>query len=186
MNEDESLWALYTQDVQRLKGRIDAAPAKDEKNKRPSSPKAPSSPSEFSRIEYVRGLPPAPLDATPAAPQLDRRTAEKLRKGQIPIEARIDLHGLYQEQARLALLQFVAESWARGLRCVLVVTGKGKLVFEDARHEAPARTPGVIKRNFKDWLAYEPYHSMILKIQKAQIKDGGEGAYYILLRRRRG
>ena len=107
----------------------------------------------------------------------------RLKRGQMPIDARIDLHGLYQRDAKSRLLGFIAQSFGRGDRCLLVITGKGKLVFEGDTPENNA--PGVIKRNFKSWLAEEPYASMILKIEKAQIKDGGEGAYYILLRRNR-
>lgn len=118
-----------------------------------------------------------------APAQIDKRTAIRLKRGQMPIDGRIDLHGLYQRDAKTRLLGFIAQSFQRGDRCVLVITGKGQLVFEG---EAPgSNTPGVIKRSFKSWLSDEPYASMILKIEKAQIKDGGEGAYYILLRRNR-
>ena len=117
------------------------------------------------------------------AAQMDKRTHMRLKRGQMPIDARIDLHGLYQHDAKAQLLAFIQRSHRAGCRCVLVITGKGQLVFEG---ETPAeRTPGVIKRSLKSWLAADPYASMILAVETAHMKHGGEGAYYVLLRRSR-
>ena len=66
-----------------------------------------------------RSSPTVPL------PAIDRRTAERLRRGQIAIEATIDLHGFTQDEAFVAIETFLAESVQAGRRCVLVITGKG-------------------------------------------------------------
>ena len=125
----------------------------------------------------------AGMGTAAGAAQMDKRTHMRLKRGQMPIDARIDLHGLYQQDAKAQLLAFIQRSHRAGCRCLLVITGKGQLVFEG---ETPAeRTPGVIKRSLKLWLAADPYASMIVGVETAHIKHGGEGAYYVLLRRSR-
>ena len=56
---------------------------------------------------------------------MDKRLAERLRRGQLPIEGKLDLHGLTQEEAHDQLGGFIAISQKQGRRCILVVTGKG-------------------------------------------------------------
>lgn len=197
----QDLWRRYTRDIARISpanvGRDDeggqnhgAAAKAVAAEKKVAKDKGGGAPTVLlGRLDsFEAGLQAwdgAGVDEKPgaASAQIDKRTALRLKRGQMPIDARIDLHGLYQTDARLRLCGFIEQSFHRGLRCVLVITGKGQLVFEG--EAADANTPGVIKRNFKTWLRAEPYASMILKIEKAQIKDGGEGAYYILLRRTR-
>lgn len=192
-DNDQSLWERYTADINKIGPpnvarddikrdsglRSKVSEIKDADNERNDVP--------FMQVleDFVPEMKPAySIERAGDAPaQIDKRTAMRLKRGQMPIDARIDLHGLYQRDAKSRLLGFIAQSFGRGDRCVLVITGKGKLVFEGDTPES--NTPGVIKRNFKSWLGEEPYASMILKIEKAQIKDGGEGAYYILLRRNR-
>lgn len=106
---------------------------------------------------------------------IDKRTAEKLRKGRLPIEARLDLHGMRQAAAHPRLFQFIRSSHTAGLRCVLVITGKG----------GEGGTRGVLNVNVPRWLSDPTVKPLILSIRPAQPKDGGDGAYYILLRRQR-
>jgi DNA-nicking Smr family endonuclease len=61
----------------------------------------------------------------PLAPGVDRRTDERLRRGRVDIDGRIDLHGLNQAQAHTALAAFISRGWHEQRRCVLVITGKG-------------------------------------------------------------
>lgn len=190
---DNILWEMYTADIEKIgpanvvrddsNVRRDASiqtPASKNNNKDRNNPICHDALEDFGND--LKPMLSQSGDAKKPA-QLDKRTAMRLKRGQIPLDARIDLHGLYQRDAKTQLLGFIAQSFQQGARCVLVITGKGQLVFEGETPEN--NTPGVIKRNFRLWLKEEPYASMILKIEKAQIKDGGEGAYYILLRRRR-
>ncbi len=115
-------------------------------------------------------------------PGLDRRSAERLAQGRLEIEARLDLHGRRLEEAHQALVRFVQASHAGGRRCVLVVTGKGgawresgAIMNEDA--------PGVLRRALPRWLATPPLADKVLAARPAQPKDGGGGAFYVLLRR---
>ena len=116
-------------------------------------------------------------------PQLDRRTDEKLRKGKMSIEARLDLHGMRQAEAYERLLQFIEDCVARGLRTVLVITGKGKSKSTSEDWLSPSQ--GVLKNNAPHWLNEASLKRHILKIYPAQPKDGGSGALYVYLKRQR-
>lgn len=111
---------------------------------------------------------------------IDRSSFDKFRKGQMPIEATIDLHGLNQEQAYNHLKSFISNAVARGQRCVMVITGKGY-----KRNDQGQREEGVLKRSLPEWLEQPAFKQHVLKIQQAQRFHGGSGAYYILLKRRR-
>jgi DNA-nicking Smr family endonuclease len=117
--------------------------------------------------------------ARDAGSGLDRRTAEKLRRGQLPLEGRLDLHGMTQDEAHRSLAAFLARAQLDGRRCVLVITGKG---FRRLLAEGEA---GVLKTTVPRWLGEAPNRSRVLATAPAQQKDGGSGALYVLLRRRR-
>lgn len=106
---------------------------------------------------------------------VDRRRAERLSRGKLPIEATLDLHGLRQADAHRRLEHFLADCQAAGKRCVLVVTGKG-LHKEEG---------GVLRSAVPRWLNEMPNRSRVLSFDYAQQKHGGTGALYVLLRRRR-
>ena len=123
------------------------------------------------------------------APGMDRRLQLRLKRGQLPIEARIDLHGLTREKAHVALNGFLARQEALGRRCVLVITGKGRPDWQAPGYDVPwgrdAREIGVIRRALPGWLGDYPNKERILAFTPAQPQDGGKGAWYVLLRRRR-
>ena len=81
-----------------------------------------------------RSLSPQPArpDRRGAASGIDRRTAQRLVRGQMRVEDRIDLHGMTQEEARRALDRFLTSAASDGKRCVLVITGKGSARTDDA------------------------------------------------------
>ena len=127
------------------------------------------------------GRPPPPPPDLPAldrgvAAGVDKRTATRLRRGQIAIEGRIDLHGLTQEDAYQALSAFLAGSQEAGRRCVLVITGKGL---------RPDGSVGVIRAALPHWLNQPHNRPRVLAFAGAAPRDGGEGALYVLLRRKR-
>ena len=110
------------------------------------------------------------------APGVDRRSAERLRRGERQIEARLDLHGMTQDEAHRALNAFLDRAEHAGWRCVLVITGKGRPGTSAA---------GVLRAAVPRWLNEAPNRARLLAIAAAQPKDGGAGAMYLLLRRKR-
>jgi DNA-nicking Smr family endonuclease len=119
--------------------------------------------------------PPAPLSPG-TAPGLDKRTAQRLRRGQIPIDGRIDLHGMTRAEAHRNLTDFLTFSATAGRRCVLVITGKGM------REGAGS---GILRSEFPRWLNEAALRPLILSFAAAQPRDGGGGAFYVYLRRER-
>jgi len=167
--DDAALWQKIAATAKPLK-----AP------KRAPAPK-PAPPKESAAPRKPRSAPPAPPTAPKpraleagAVVDLDRRTAERLKRGQLAIDGRIDLHGMTQEDAHAALARFVAASRAGGRRCVLVITGKGR---------PNAQGGGVLKQAVPRWLNEPALRSQILAFVAAQPKDGGGGALYVLLKR---
>ncbi|MEM8833587.1 MAG: Smr/MutS family protein [Pseudomonadota bacterium] len=120
---------------------------------------------------------------TRSGSEIDKRTDEKLRKGQMPIEAYCDLHGMTQTQAHECLHQFILNAVRQQKRCVLVITGKGKSRIATEAAIEPEK--GVLKQRLPEWLSQAPLKEHILKFYPAKPKDGGTGAFYIYLRRAR-
>lgn len=156
-------WALAIQDVVPLKDR---GPVESEDDDQ-------SAQGALADRLKSRREPTIPLESDGALPAIDRRTAERLRRGQIAIEAQIDLHGLTQDEAFTAIQSFLAESLQAGRRCVLVITGKGT-----ARDGG-----GVLRSAVPRWLTEGIYHQHLIGIAVAYPQHGGEGALYVLLRR---
>ena len=107
-------------------------------------------------------------------PGLDRRSTQRLKRGQLPIEARLDLHGMTREAAHAALNAFLRFSQHEGRRAVLVITGKGG-----------AGDSGVLRRAVPRWLHEGGNRERVLAYSSARPQHGGEGAIYVLLRRQR-
>lgn len=107
----------------------------------------------------------------PQGREVDRRTAQKLRRGQYPIDYVLDLHGLTQPAAHKKLLEAVTALYRQGGRCLLVITGKGKT------------GPGVLRQRAPEWLASPALTGIVLRVEEAQPAHGGGGALYVLLRR---
>ncbi len=97
-----------------------------------------------------------------------------LRHGRIPIDARLDLHGLGAGEARTALDGFLADKRAKGEKCVLVIHGKGA--------HSP-RGAGVLRGEIAAWLSQGAASAHVAAFSTATKDDGGEGAVYVLLRR---
>ncbi len=109
------------------------------------------------------------------APGTDRALLRRLRNGEIPRDARIDLHGLAASAARARLHETLTHVHAEGDRCVLVIHGRG-------RH---SEAEPVLKEALLDWLAEPPVGPLVLAFSSALGGDGGVGATYVLLRRDR-
>ena len=179
---DEALWGHVVSGIEPLKEHhknrtpevliephTDGGPLKGGKRKpagRTATAAGPETPYRSSLPELSHG----------AQPGLDKSTAKKLKKGQHRIEARMDLHGMTQQQAHRALNSFIDGSHGAGKRCVLVVTGKGL---------KPDGSVGVLRSTVPRWLNEAPNRARVLAFSYATPKDGGEGALYVMLKRKR-
>jgi Uncharacterized protein conserved in bacteria len=107
---------------------------------------------------------------------LERPVKRKLARGHLALEARLDLHGLIQSEAHAVLLDFLRRAHERGLRHVLIITGKGSSLGSD----------GALKRAVPLWFAKPEFRHLISSYEAAAHHHGGEGALYVRLSRRRG
>jgi len=171
---DLSLWRKVTEAVKPLKGRAQPMEPVPPRVPAASSPsgKAASAPPAVARPARSTASRLEPLEAGRLA-GIDRRTGDRLRRGRMEIEASLDLHGLTQDRAHTRLRRFLFQADAQGRRCLLVVTGKGRT------------GPGVLRRAVPLWLNDSELRPLILAVTPAQPHHGGEGALYVLLRRRR-
>jgi len=113
----------------------------------------------------TQSAPPARAKKNIAA--LDRRTAQRLKRGTLLIEATLDLHGMTQAEAHDALTRFIARAQKHGSRAALVITGKS----------------GVLHGAVPRWLEEGENRARILAVRRAHAPHGGEGALYLMLRR---
>jgi DNA-nicking Smr family endonuclease len=102
-----------------------------------------------------------------------RNIMKRLKKGQFPIQAHIDLHGLTRKDAETHVRRFLINSQRRGLRCVLIVHGRGL--------NSPDSIP-VLKERLPVWLNRGPARKIVMGFATARSYDGGTGAIYVLLR----
>ncbi|MEQ8604914.1 MAG: Smr/MutS family protein [Marivibrio sp.] len=185
--EGRSLWAAVTSTVRPLGDRPMQARGLDRSERdRRDAPSHPLSDTDAAKAAMRRRiarvaahnaetakatLAPAPPDLAPGrTPGLDRRSAERLRRGKLPIDGRLDLHGMSREAAHAAVEAFVLRAHATGKRCVIVVTGKGR---------------GILKESAPHWLNLPPLRDKIIAIETCRPEHGGDGALYVLLRRQR-
>jgi len=108
---------------------------------------------------------------------ISQKIMKKLKKGQFPIQDYIDLHGLTKQQAEISMRDFLLKSQQLGLRCVLVVHGRGL----NSENHIP-----VLKERLSIWLTRGPVKRFVMAFSTAMPYDGGTGAIYILLRKQKG
>ncbi|HEY3696056.1 MAG TPA: Smr/MutS family protein [Phenylobacterium sp.] len=118
----------------------------------------------------TRAKPSAPRRAAPHP--IEPRRKHRLARERDPIAARIDLHGMTQDEARAALERFLFRAWENGYRAALVITGKG------------VQGDGILKRRTPEWLAAPSLGPVVAGVSDAHRKHGGEGALYVALKRR--
>lgn len=182
--EDRTLWDFFTRNIRPLDKTHRKAP--DARVPLPAAPAKPKpEPEPLLSVWKIPGfgLKPAENGAAPTQNGLDRRTSDRLKRGEMMIERRLDLHGLRQSEAQDRLTRFLLEAYDSDCRCVLVITGKGNR-FQKQEGEAGQET-GVLRRHLPVWIGMTPLSPIVLSYSKAKPKDGGDGAFYILLRRRR-
>lgn len=172
--EELELWRQIAQTVRPIKSRRRPGKAKEEpppaalaakpRGAKPTAPTAqPAKPPPATPHELTHGL----------SHGIDRRQAERFRKGKLPIEGKIDLHGRTQQDAHDDLLAFLKRARGADKRCVLVVTGKGMTTAKI----------GILRQAVPRWLNEPAFRPLVLAFDYAEPQHGGEGALYVLLKR---
>jgi len=144
-----------------------------------------------------KGDPPKPFAGLPGTSAklptalpltgLDRRTEQRLRRGRIDVDGTLDLHGMTQAHAHMALRGFLVAAQGRGDRLVLVITGKGSP--PGVRYEAEnmwGSGRGILRRLVPEWLSQPDFSSWVSGFRNAHQRHGGGGALYVRIRRKRG
>lgn len=93
-----------------------------------------------------------------------------LKSGSIRFEDKLDLHGLTIDTARTELCNFLNLAKHRGIRCVLIIHGKGR----------QAHNPPLLKNHVNNWLKQLPD---TLAFHSALPKHGGAGAVYVYIKK---
>lgn len=169
--EDDEVWAEAVKGIKRL-------PHREEKPSAPLIIGEISPTVDYAKVYGGNSLEELKIGSTD---NIDRRTAEKFKRGEIPIQKTLDLHGYFEKDAYDAVEAFIKNAYLQGLRCVLIITGKGRQKESDDWYDKR----GILKESVPNWLNAPQLRPLILSFSYARPEDGGEGALYILLRRQR-
>ncbi len=164
---EAELWHIVTANVRPFRAR--PAPVAEP----PLQPVvAEAAPGKPPTREAHRDRPPAPRPPTPLA-EIDHRTRVKIKRGRLDVDAKLDLHGMRQDEAQRALTSFLRRAQADGAKVAIVVTGKGL-----SREEG-----GVLRRVVPMWLQAPNLRDVVVGFGEAARHHGGEGALYVRIRR---
>ncbi|MBO0347225.1 Smr/MutS family protein [Roseibium sp. CAU 1637] len=129
---------------------------------------------------------PKPPPGPPPLHPLEHKVRKKVARGLKPIDARIDLHGLRQDEAHTRLRGFLHDAQGRGHKLVLVITGKGGTGSRTGSWSGiHGEERGVLRRVVPQWLALPDMRTLVIGYEEANISHGGSGALYVRIRRRR-
>ncbi|MEM8688525.1 MAG: Smr/MutS family protein [Pseudomonadota bacterium] len=192
-DDDDALWERVTKTVTPIKRtryteRVQAPKPPKPKVPPPAAAKKVSQKPVQPRPAAARRAPDPPQP--PALSQFDRRTRQKFTRGNVEIDARLDLHGHSAERARGELMRFISSAHAQGLRTVLVITGKGESPYarhtlHGADHFHTPERQGRLRRLIPEWLEEASLRAYVSGYQPAHPRHGGGGAFYVRLRRNR-
>ena len=105
-----------------------------------------------------------------------------MSRGQIDIDSTLDLHGMTQEEAKHAIINFIKVANKNNLKIILIITGKGISIENTNTRNTNRYERGVLNKNLPDWLQMPEIRDYVNGYRYANQKHGGEGAYYILLK----
>ena len=107
-----------------------------------------------------------------------------IKKGSFHIDKKIDFHGMSLLESEVQFNNTIIESYNSGQRCLLFVTGKG--LFKSKNYEEsyePKLYHGIIRTAFVEWARSKKFSKYILSFEQASIEHGGDGAFYVYLRK---
>ncbi len=178
---DFHLWEAVAQTVLPLKPHRRARP--EAALPLPLPPSVPPAPRRTPALAMPAYQPPSTPGATPVG-VIEPKLRKRLGRGRVSIDGTLDLHGLHQDEARAALTRFVSARFARGARTLLVITGKGlKKVNGDP---TTIIERGVLRTMLPIWLNGPELRPIVAGWDQAAQGHGGEGAWYVRLRRESG
>lgn len=187
--EDRRLWDQVKATAQPLKKheRVDPSASRPAPKAPLSTPRLPTTPVKVGATpkpeRATHDLAPAPEERLAKAPlRMDKKAFDRMKRGRMSPEARLDLHGMTLAAAHPALTRFILSSQAAGKRMVLVITGKGRTGEDDG--PIPTR-PGILRHQVPHWLQLPPLSAVVLQVKDAHVRHGGSGAYYVMLKRTR-
>ena len=128
-----------------------------------------------SRAEFaaMMRVPAKPRSRPPRPGPLEPTAAKAVRRGRVDVGARVDLHDLTLAKAYPFLVTRLHRAHERGVRCALVITGKG------------VRLDGKLRAALPGWLAGPELRPIVATYAPAHQRDGGAGAWYVFLKRNR-
>ena len=213
--DDREAWIRETRDLAPLRRRRGRAPdpAGTTPPDAPTPPAGRQRAPDPAWTEFTRGVTPLPdrngvpesagaarTDAptppprpTPVADRaeaatfsLNHRTRERLRRGKLQPEARLDLHGMRYADARRQVFRFLQQQHRQGVRLTLIITGRGgPRLAGDPPTDAGMPARGVLRRHLPRWLAEEGLREIVIDCCPAHASHGGDGAFYAYLRKPR-
>ncbi|MEM6886587.1 MAG: Smr/MutS family protein [Pseudomonadota bacterium] len=188
--EDLELWRRVTEKTDALHRResLDATHIPASLVATPARPTVSSNftfesaarPSATTRHTAIDLAPKLPERLQRAPLQMDKKTFSRMTRGKLKPEGRIDLHGMTLARAQSALIHFIMSAYGSQKRLVLVITGKGK--HRDEGGPIPARH-GALRHHVPHWMAQPPLSHVVMQVAPAHGSHGGDGAYYVYLRR---
>ncbi|MFA6279577.1 MAG: Smr/MutS family protein [Bdellovibrionales bacterium] len=171
--EDQDIWGLYAKGVKRMGDKEPEAPLQTKSAVPLPQAAAPlESPEKEPALQREAAAPPPSLPKVWNKEPLDLRIERNMSLGDVFIEAKLDLHGQTEAGAYESFKAFVETQSERGKRMLLVITGKGAL------------GTSVLRSNLPRWCAVPPFDAQVLAVRTAAQHHGGDGAYYVLLRKR--
>ena len=178
-DDEKILWEKVTQSVRRMNSQS-VSQIPNQKGAPKTGPQKKSWIDRSQSVQTGRAKTKTSADKTMPADfrlgetsGIDRTSARRMQRGQVPIEDKLDLHGLSQEQAKKEVKAFIGSAVQKNFRHVLIITGKGR----DGH--------GILREKVPEWLKDAPLCYHLNAISYAQPRDGGKGALYIRLKRQR-
>jgi DNA-nicking Smr family endonuclease len=170
--EEATAWARLASSVTPLEGR--KHPPIGEAVAKPAKPVSPPKPA------IPRKKPIKPATPPSANSGLDGQWERKLQSGAISPDFTLDLHGHTLDAAYSRLMIGMDQARSMGARVVLLIAGKSRPV--DPADRGTRR--GAIRAKILDWLAASSHSDAIAAVRRAHRRHGGEGALYLVLKRR--
>ncbi|MFO6448060.1 Smr/MutS family protein [Erythrobacter sp. NE805] len=182
---EQAAWAHLAASVNPLPGKTRPVPPALQKPPAPKNPPSPFDPSAKAAKTPPRPRPPLPKTPTVAparAPDagLDSHWDRRVKAGRLEPDLTLDLHGHTLDTAYERVMSALDQARAMGARVVLVVAGRERPV--DPADRMARR--GAIRAKLLDWLAASRHADAIAAVRRAHIRHGGEGALYLVLKRR--